>query len=156
MNNYELQVTQEDALLQKYINDKKLTTNDLKIFKLILAKVKCNDFSCQNKYEIDYRTLEMAEVSCCNRYKEVERSLIKFMNTIITIKKEDRERLNDLTLKKAKGERKLGLIVNDWIHEEKSSKIVITIPKILKPFFLEFANKEHIINYLEDLNIQST
>lgn len=152
LNNYKPQVAQENSFLQRYIYDKKLSINEIKIFKAILSKVKYNDSLFQDSYVIDYSTLDIAGVPNRNRYKEVEKSLIKLMNTFVTIRKEDRERLDDPILKKAKGERKLGLIRNDWTHEKKSSKIVVTIPDILKPFFLELADKEYTIYHLENLS----
>ena len=152
LNNYKPQVAQENIFLQRYIYNRKLTINDIKVFKAILSKVKYNNKLFDDHYVIDYKTLDIAGVPASNRYREVEKSLINLMNTFVTIRKEDRERLKDPILNQAKGDRKLGLIRNDWTHEKKSSKIVITIPEILKPFFLELADKEYTIYALENLS----
>jgi len=152
LNNYEPQVAQDNTFLQQYIYDKKLTINDLKLLKAILSKVKHNDSLFEDYYVIDYGTLDLAGVTNRRRYHEVEKSLIKLMNTFVTIRKEDRERFDDPLLNKLKGDRKLGLIRNDWTFEKKSMQICISIPEILKPFFLELADKEYTIYALRNIS----
>lgn len=151
LNTIEPKVAQENNFLQKYVYDRPLTVNDVKLFKAILSKVKYNDSLFEDSYTIDYSTLDIAGVTKRNRYAEVSKSLTKLMTTFVTIREEDRKKVNDPTLKVAKGNRTLGLIKNDWIHEKNTSKITISIPEILKPFFLELANKEYTIYSLKNI-----
>ena len=152
LNNYKPKVAQENIFLQKHLYSNQLSINDLKLFKAILSKVKYNDSLFEDSYEINYSTLDIAGVPKKNRYAEIEKSLIKLMNTFVTIKMEDRERIGDGTASKARGTRKLGLIRNDWVFEKKTSKIIISISDILKPFFLELADKEYTIYNLENIS----
>jgi len=129
-----------------------MSVNELKLFKAILSKVKYNDSLFDDYYVVDYSLLNVAGITKRDRYKEIEKSLTKLMNTFVTIKEKDRKRLKDPLLEKgAKGNRKLGLIKNDWTHEPRSMQIVVSIPDILKPFFLELAEKEYTIYALENL-----
>lgn len=152
LNDYTPTVAQDNNFIQHYIYSQKLSITDIKVFKAILSKVKHNLNLFDEFYVIDYSTLDIAGVPQRNRYKEVEKSLINLMNTFVTIREEDRARFDDPILKKAKGDRKLGLIRNDWTHEKKSSKIVISISDILRPFFLELADKEYTIYELENIS----
>jgi len=152
LNNYQPQVAQKNSFLQNYIFDKKLSVNDIKLFKAILSKVKYNDSLFSENYIIDYSVLDIVGIPSANRYREVEKSLINLMNTFVTIRQKDREKINDPLLNAFKGDRKLGLIRNDWTHKKRSSQILITIPEILKPFFLELADKEYTIYNLENLS----
>jgi hypothetical protein len=152
LNNYKPKVAQENVFLQKHLYSNKLSINDLKLFKAILSKVKYNDSLFDDMYEINYSTLDIAGVPKKNRYNETEKSLIKLMNTFVTIRLEDRERIGDSTISKSKGTRKLGLIKNDWVFEKKTSKIIISISDVLKPFFLELADKEYTIYNLENIS----
>lgn len=144
-------VAQENNFLQRYVYNNALTINDIKLFKAILSKVKFNDSLFEDAYVIDYDRLDIAGIPKNNRYKEVEKSLVKLMNTFVTIRAEDRERFNDPLFDKIKGNRTLGLIKNDWIYEKNSSQIIISIPDILKPFFLELADKEYTIYSLKNI-----
>jgi len=151
LNNINPQVAQENNFLQKYVYSNALSVNDIKLFKAILSKVKYNDSLFDDTYSINYGRLDIAGIPKNNRYKSVEKSLIKLMNTFVTIRAEDRERFNDTALEKVKGNRTLGLIKNDWIHEKNSCEIIISIPDILKPFFLELADKEYTIYSLKNI-----
>jgi len=151
LNTINPQVAQENNFLQKYVYNNSLSINDIKLFKAILSKVKYNNSEFEDSYTIDYSTLDIAGISKNNRYREIEKSLIKLMNTFVTIREEDRERFEDEITQKIKGNRTLGLIKNDWIHERQSSKIVLSIPSILKPFFLELAEKEYTIYSLKNI-----
>lgn len=152
LNNYKPQVAQDNIFLQKYIYNQQLSIIDCKIFKCILSKIKYNASLFEDSYTIDYSTFDTAGVPKRNRYAEVEKSLIKLMNTFVVLRENDRESIKDPELKKLKGERKLGLIQNDWIHEKNTSMISISISKILKPFFLELADKEYTIYNLENIS----
>lgn len=151
LNDYKPQVAQDNTFLQRYIYDHRLSVIDLKIFKALLTKIKYNESLFSENYILEYETLEIAGVPKRNRYKEVEKSLINLMNTFVTIREKDRERFEESIPIKVKGDRKLGLIKNDWIHDKHSSKIIVSIPEILKPFFLELADKEYTIYALENL-----
>lgn len=151
LNYIEPKVAQENNFLQRYVFNTPLSVNDIKLFKAILSKVKYNDSDFEDSYEINYSLLDIAGVPKRNRYQEIEKSLIKLMSTFVTIKEEDRKRFNDPLADKIKGNRTLGLIKNDWIHEKNSCKIIISIPSILKPFFLELADKEYTIYSLKNI-----
>jgi len=151
LNSINPQVAQENNFLQRYVYNNSLSINDIKLFKAILSKVKYNDSLFDDSYAIEYNRLDIVGISKNNRYKEIEKSLIKLMNTFVTIREEDRENFEDVLMKNTKGNRTLGLIKNDWIHEKQSSKIIISIPEILKPFFLELADKEYTIYSLENI-----
>lgn len=150
MNEFKPTVAQSNDFIRNYVYSQELSTTDIKVFKAILSKIKHNDTLFEEFYQINYDTLDLAGVSKRDRFQEVSKSLEKLAGTYVRITEEQRKKADDVTLKASKGDRKLGVIRNDFIFDQYKCLITYSVPEILKPHFLELS-KRYTIYELENL-----
>jgi hypothetical protein len=133
-------VVQKNKFIREIFYSKKLDINDIKILKCIFSKVKSRESLFDEFYEIPYHLLDLVGVSKNHRYQKVMQTLETLANTYIVLSEEQRKLGNDKTLEKFDGERRLGLIRNDFHIQKYKNKIVVSLTPVLRDFLLNIEN----------------
>jgi hypothetical protein len=105
-----------------------LTMNDLKVFKAIVSKINYRESLFEDFYSLNYRELDLAGIGRGNRFERVTEILKKLANTYVRVPLE-----NGKT-------RAIGLIMNDFIYDERTKYIEVKVNEMLKSNFLELKN----------------
>lgn len=116
-------VVQKNDFIQG--NTSIFTVNDLKIFKLIISKVKSQETLFNNFYEINTDEVKALNINETHLHKETVNSLKKLANIYINIEKEGED------------PREVGLIRNDFKFPKYSKKILITFNEDMREYLLD-------------------
>lgn len=101
------------------------SVNDLKIFKLIISKVKSQETLFENYYEISTDEVKALNINEVHLHRETMQSLKKLANIYVNIETEDG------------GYREVGLIRNDFKFPKYSKNILITFNDDMREYLLD-------------------
>ena len=100
------------------------SVNDLKIFKLLISKVKTQETLFDNYYEISTDEIKALNIKEVHLHRETVQSLKKLANIYVKLDTED-------------GSREVGLIRNDFKFPKYSKSILVTFNEDMREYLLD-------------------